>query len=540
MKRLSVFVLSAVLAMPSFAAFEDTETGPRASALGGAFVAQADDVNAFYYNPACTVGVPRYELSASHENLFAGLTDNSALTRSFFTFGAPLRFGGKYYGAAGIGWNTLALSGLYTEGAMTLNYAYPVLPSLWAGININRLTVTYGSDEYTKLNPVFDSGYSKSAMGFDIGILRRWENVDLGVSILNLNAPDLGLKYQNKVDQRINAGFSYRQEESIWNGALVLAGKDYRIKTGIERMVLKKLLNNRAVVRGGLSFGSRDYRNMALGLGWRDRSYSVDYSFIYPFSGIAETYGSHLLGVSFGWGEPMSRPGVMAAEQAEQTEVRESAGKGEDSTDTAAVTEARKQAHARVVEAKDKIATGYYSEALTGLTEADRVLKNDPETKTLLARVAPIAALVPSATGGQQRNTLLRKSVNKYMMNDADAVNIITYASQIMPNDVTVGQVKQVITKSFPESMTAQRYLPGISVVDQLLQEALDLIRGGRFIQSVATLEKVLEIEPNNITALTRMGSAYWAMGKKDLARKTWKRVLELDPDNKEVLQFMQ
>jgi Flp pilus assembly protein TadD len=96
-----------------------------------------------------------------------------------------------------------------------------------------------------------------------------------------------------------------------------------------------------------------------------------------------------------------------------------------------------------------------------------------------------------------------------------------------------------LISREFPETASELRILPGITIIDQLLQDALDFIRNGRFIQAISTLQRVLQLEPDNIPALTRMGSAYWAMEKKDIARKNWRRVLELDPGNTEVHQFM-
>jgi Flp pilus assembly protein TadD len=115
----------------------------------------------------------------------------------------------------------------------------------------------------------------------------------------------------------------------------------------------------------------------------------------------------------------------------------------------------------------------------------------------------------------------------------------ITYARQRWPRDTTVARLYNLISREFPETASGMRMLPGITIVDQLLQDALDFIRNSRFIQAISTLQQVLQLEPDNIPALTRMGSAYWAMEKKDIARKNWERVLELDPDNREVLQFM-
>ncbi len=189
--------------------------------------------------------------------------------------------------------------------------------------------------------------------------------------------------------------------------------------------------------------------------------------------------------------------------------------------------------------ARGSIRKGAYADTLESLRKADDLLISDAEIKELLAKMLTINYLVPGAAAATERDDLIRKTVNRYADKNPDAVLYITYARQKWPKDAVVGRLYNVVAREFPETASGLRILPGITVIDQLLQDALDFIRNGRFIQAISTLQKVLQLEPENIPALTRMGSAYWAMEMKDIARQNWEKVLELDPENKEVIQFM-
>ncbi|HAX61739.1 MAG TPA: hypothetical protein DCX95_04150, partial [Elusimicrobia bacterium] len=46
-------------------------------------------------------------------------------------------------------------------------------------------------------------------------------------------------------------------------------------------------------------------------------------------------------------------------------------------------------------------------------------------------------------------------------------------------------------------------------------------------------------IDPKNVLALERMGSCYYQMGLKDKAMATWKKVLEIDPANRDVKKIL-
>jgi len=84
-----------------------------------------------------------------------------------------------------------------------------------------------------------------------------------------------------------------------------------------------------------------------------------------------------------------------------------------------------------------------------------------------------------------------------------------------------------------------QRVLPNMTLVDQRLQEALEYMYDDKHISAITLCQEVLELEPDNVLALTRMGSAYWGMGYDDAARSAWKKALSLDPNNEALKQFL-
>ena len=51
--------------------------------------------------------------------------------------------------------------------------------------------------------------------------------------------------------------------------------------------------------------------------------------------------------------------------------------------------------------------------------------------------------------------------------------------------------------------------------------------------------EQVLRIDPNNVTAIGRMGAAFFLLGEKDKAITLWKRALELEPNNQTAIDYL-
>jgi cytochrome c-type biogenesis protein CcmH/NrfG len=48
-----------------------------------------------------------------------------------------------------------------------------------------------------------------------------------------------------------------------------------------------------------------------------------------------------------------------------------------------------------------------------------------------------------------------------------------------------------------------------------------------------------MNLEPENVTALEMMGSAFFMMDQPQKAKQVWMKVLEIDPSNKVVPDFL-
>ena len=547
MKKL---LLLAVLLIPmasAYASFEDVEKGARATAMGGALVASGDDINSIFYNPAGIGGIRRCQIMASQEALYMGLSDGSDISKSLLAFGTPILIDSKYVGTVALGWDYLGLSGLYGESKMMLDYATPMGNGWWGGVSLNRLSQNYGSDAYTALNPVFANGYEKSNFGFDVGILKVMSGINIGLSVQDLNQPDMGLKYVDKVDRKINFGVSLKRPTYIWDMAVAMIGNDIRFKTGTEAFLFKKFLQEKVLVRGGFNLGSRDYRNLGVGFGYRDNGYSIDYSFLYPLSGI-DVSGSHQISLTFAFGKSYLPEIEKRSENRDSLSIGGSgsssdesgkdAGKSSGNIGNGLTDEKIRQADELIAKARQDIAAGMYQNGYDKLVLSDKIVNNNQEIKEMIKRIGPIANIVSSVVSADDKGRLIRMSVNRFLKNETEALEFMTYAHQVWPDDVMLTNIREVFVQFLPDNAPNQKVLPGVSILDQWSQDSLDLIRSGKFVQAIGTLQKIIDIQPNNVNALTRMGSAYWVMGKKDLARKYWSKVLEVDPKNTDIKQF--
>ncbi len=86
------------------ATFLKIEAGARPVAMGGAFVAVADDANTTYWNPAGLVQLKEREITAMHNEWLQGIR------YEFLGYAQPIKWGG---GTQGLGVSVMAL---YTTG----------------------------------------------------------------------------------------------------------------------------------------------------------------------------------------------------------------------------------------------------------------------------------------------------------------------------------------------------------------------------------------------------------------------------------------
>ena len=296
-KRLTVILSVVVFAyMKANASFNDSSCGARATAMGGAFTAVPGGSEAMCSNPAGLLETTSPELTAVYGKLYSGLSDDSKIGQGYFSFAAPV----KAYlpGVAGFSWNDTRLSDAYAETSYSVSYATSVYRGLGAGVTFKYLRRSYVSDDYTSIDPVFANGYSKGAFGADLGFFYRpAPKYGLGLSIKNINRPDLGLAATDRLPVQVRAGASYAMKTSLVDLDLGMTGSDFTAAAGAEYSFQRSF-----ALRMGLVAGSNSQRSVNMGFGGRFGLAEFDYSFSLPLGGISGTMGSHRLAFSFRFG----------------------------------------------------------------------------------------------------------------------------------------------------------------------------------------------------------------------------------------------
>lgn len=275
-------------ALDSGAAFLKIGTGARPAALGGAYTAVANDVDALYYNPAGLANLARRELGATHAEWllgtrfdFVGLALPTA--RGAFGLGVTrLATGGQ----EGRDANRQAAAGFSAaDTAYTVSFARALSGGgsrggrTSAGANLKLLRSEIGP-------------YSASTVALDFGAQHRFADrpLSLGAAVLNVGQ---GLKFRSQRDPlplTVSLGAAYRIAEPL-NLALDIRREihDQRTDIGIgteyallPSFALRMGYASQYTGRAGGAGALGALGGLGAGLGISRKSYRADYTFT-PF-----------------------------------------------------------------------------------------------------------------------------------------------------------------------------------------------------------------------------------------------------------------
>ncbi|MFH1379227.1 MAG: LysM peptidoglycan-binding domain-containing protein [bacterium] len=316
------FIILLVIVFPlgySYGDFDDIGVGARPIGMSNAFTALADDVSAIYYNPAGLAFIKRAEFSAEYGRLYMGLDDDSNLSRSFLGYVHPIhiakdkkRFWKKKiidpdnlpyidYGTIGCGLASFSLVGDYEERALYVSYGRRLRNDWSAGVNIKNLYEKYTIDDYLRQDPVFEYGSldSLQTISVDIGtIYKIGPMFSAGLSVWDINQPDVGLKSTNRLNRQYRWGCAYCMRNFTALLDLVQKKDDQTIHAGAEKWLFKRRIG----VRAGYTQGSRDVRNYTMGSSINMFDMQLDYAFQFPLAGIKQVSGSHRVTFTFRFG----------------------------------------------------------------------------------------------------------------------------------------------------------------------------------------------------------------------------------------------
>jgi tetratricopeptide (TPR) repeat protein len=189
--------------------------------------------------------------------------------------------------------------------------------------------------------------------------------------------------------------------------------------------------------------------------------------------------------------------------------------------------------------ALQKVREGRFEDALRAVERAERLVPEDKSLAQMRRKLENVTAILPLAPGASKAEGLVRKAVQRHLEGEgARAVNALRYANHVAPGQSALIRLMKLMENEYP-GLPSPTLAPGTSLVDYKLQSALEHVYSGQFLKAINECNEVLDLEPTNVLALTRLGSAYFAVGQKAQAQDTWRRALALDPGNREISAFL-
>jgi tetratricopeptide (TPR) repeat protein len=167
----------------------------------------------------------------------------------------------------------------------------------------------------------------------------------------------------------------------------------------------------------------------------------------------------------------------------------------------------------------------------------------DTDAAETASRLDEVVKLIPDITKDSPADRAMKTSLYHYISTNGNpkaSVMAAWYATQLDPRNALAMAVRDFVEQKF-SSIIPQLEAPGqeMNIVDQYLFASLNYIYEGRYDLAMEVSSLVLELEPDNLLALKRLGSAYHLMGQSQKAKKVWKRALEIDPNDKDIRESM-
>jgi len=599
-----VLLMSQCLApSPLMADFEELGWSAASGGMADAAMFSKKIPSLFYINPAASSYFEEPVIGMEYEKMYPGLSDGSGLTRNIFTYTQKLEGAGCGAGFEKFSLDNLYSESTYiinyskslsnnspkglstsVSGSSPKGLSTNTRGKWFIGGNLRILQKHYGSDDYTlnavnsdgsapgAADPLFvGNGFDKTAFTLDAGLTRNFIDAwSLSSAVSFLTSPDTSLGGGYKRKPSLSVGAVYETGSLTVGETLRFSGGDYRADTGFER----RLDNETLKVRGGLSTGSGELKLLSMGLGYLHlKKVSIDYAFIYPLSGIKDSGGRHRVSASFIFGggkvkfsEEASH--AQTAVSAEKTDIdkllerargalleeqwRDAAALSRkvliQEPDNIAALEIFAEASEKlkilfeplVREGNRLVSAGRFAEAEAKYNEALDINPYDEAVRGLCDKIKNITAVMPQALGASKISHLIRAAVRAYLSNDsALAVNASVYVSQI-DKSIVSGNIRNIVKDEFSAKYRELRLIKGMNLVEQKLYSALKNIYNARYDLAIIECNEVLDLEPENVLALTRLGSAYYALGKKAKGIEVWKEALKYDPDNKDIREFIE
>ena len=185
---------------------------------------------------------------------------------------------------------------------------------------------------------------------------------------------------------------------------------------------------------------------------------------------------------------------------------------------------------------------GRYADALLKLEELLATDQTNPYYIGLQGRLRKIAALAPAKPSSSKAWSAASEGISAWLGEKEDlpfAYDALRYAEELAPAEKVFGKLIAALEEEDPQLKLNDTKPQNSGILEHKKKMALDQIYDSKFYLAVRELEGVLRLEPNDITALKRAGSAYLQLKDYRQARRSWKKALQLSPEDTQLKEYL-
>lgn len=189
-----------------------------------------------------------------------------------------------------------------------------------------------------------------------------------------------------------------------------------------------------------------------------------------------------------------------------------------------------------------RLQAGEYPRALADLQLLIEEDESHPRYRDLQTGLEEVAAIVPDPVPTSHAWRMARIGVESALgrkRNVRLAYTAFRYAAEIDATDEKLRRLNEWLLSRAPELGGADAVTPGMSLMEYKHFVALDQIYDGKYHLAIDTLNEILALEPLDVLALKRLGSAYFSLHRRDKARQAWSRALHLAPEDPQLKKFL-
>ena len=504
------FVLASVMmgTSPLPAAFLDFSEPAREAAMGGNGVALPEGTSALMFNPAGLGDETFFRVSARYENLFAGIENDSLSTGNLSAI-LPVREGDAFGVAVDhFGSNELEQDRILAAFGKSFGE-----DSLLAHLRLGA-SLSFLREQFTLSAPLSGSPSSNVSAGdFSIGLGALYDPLPwmtLGFSAEDLNEPNVGVLGVDRVPALFRYGVAVRR--SIGDDRLnvtlgqVLSAGNLETQGGVEWLFTYLNLALRA---GG------DANHGAVGLGFKLKDLALDYAYEFswmeaPSLGGVGLPGSHLLEVSFSWGDSSRDEKVFQG---------------------------------LIFKGNKEVQQQNWKDAFWNFQQACLLKPNDPEA--LQGRKESLQKYNEKRAESYFQDGIQDEREGNFQ----EAQRDYAWASSLDPGEKRYSEARDRVKKSMAQGAL------GDPRVQKLLQKSLEWFKQGRKRAALRGVDQAQKLHPGDlflefmakvfgksstgISARDRRSEQlaieaeiYRSKGRMDLAQSAWKKILKIDPSN--------